>query len=853
MEPEELKSIAPKTATEMQIEKFSSWRVDPVYFETSYYVVPEDAEQKAYALLYQSLQVTGLVAVAQLAMHSRGHVIILRPGGKGLIAHTMFFSSELRADEEYTADTKNGHAEGTRSGQNTHSFARSIVGACSRNSNLAKRRNGKADIPGKQSAADPAVAHLRWRYSVCLMDRRSFVSTLLASTATADLLAQSQNRTVKRVLVMFKCHLDVGFVDTQAAIIRKYFDQYYPRAIALASTMRDSGPDRYVWTTGSWLLYSYLQQASPEQIRRMEQAIIRGDIAWHALPFTWQSELLDRSAMTGCIGFSKALDKRFDRQTTGAKMTDVPGHTRGLIGPLVNSGITFLDIGVNAASTPPDVPPLFVWKDVDGALVTVMYHRTGYGGVVRVPASDLAIAVEVRDDNSGPHTLEEVHKIYSDLRAQYPGADVRAANLTEIANAIQPYRSQLPVFTQEIGDTWIYGVASDPIKLARYRELLRLRAEWVTSGAIIPGDKQDLDFLQKFALAVEHTWGTDTKTWLDFNHYTPAALASMLHNPKYQTVIGSWIEKRKDIEDGVAALSPALRHQAEVRLATLIPAKPDLAGLTQLTPGQILDTKRFRLGFDPITGAITHLENKHSRQNFASQENSLALFTYQTLSKADYDHFLASYITVQTDWAPKDFGKPNIESFGARSQRWNSSSTRIWYGQISGEERVIVELAFDAQSPDAVTAWPASAYLTVNIPDDEAPISLAFSWFEKRANRLPEALWLSFRPIVTESRNWTMSKVERPVSPFDVVSGGNRHMHALTGPLTYRDNKTRLSIQSFDAGVVSLGVMSPISFSNEQPDLTKGFHYSLFNNAWGTNYIQWFGENARFRFRLSLA
>lgn len=88
-----------------------------------------------------------------------------------------------------------------------------------------------------------------------------------------------------------------------------------------------------------------------------------------------------------------------------------------------------------------------------------------------VPASDLASAVEVQDDKSGPHTVEEVQKIYSDLRAQYPGAEIRAANLTDIANAIHPYQSHLPVFTQEIGDTWIYGVARDPTKLARYREL----------------------------------------------------------------------------------------------------------------------------------------------------------------------------------------------------------------------------------------------------------------------------------------------------------------------------------------------------------------------------------------------
>jgi hypothetical protein len=55
-----------------------------------------------------------------------------------------------------------------------------------------------------------------------------------------------------------------------------------------------------------------------------------------------------------------------------------------------------------------------------------------------------------------------------------------------------------------------------------------------------------------------------------------------------------------------------------------------------------------------------------------------------------------------------------------------------------------------------------------------------------------------------------------------------------------------------DAALVSLGVMSPIYFSNDQPDLSEGLHYGLFNNGWGTNYVQWFAEDARFRFRIQL-
>src|SRR5579884_1539708 len=102
------------------------------------------------------------------------------------------------------------------------------------------------------------------------MNRRKFLYRVAGATAVASAMGAAQ---IKRVLVMFKCHLDIGFVDTQAAIIRKYFEQYYPLAINIAAEMRHAGQDRYVWTTGSWLLYEYLEQAAPEQRKRMERAV----------------------------------------------------------------------------------------------------------------------------------------------------------------------------------------------------------------------------------------------------------------------------------------------------------------------------------------------------------------------------------------------------------------------------------------------------------------------------------------------------------------------------------------------------------------------------------------------------
>jgi hypothetical protein len=663
--------------------------------------------------------------------------------------------------------------------------------------------------------------------------------------------AQTASTSVKTVLVMFKCHFDLGFIDTQAAVIRRYFEQYYPNAIQIAQSLSESGKDRYIWTTGSWLLYEYLEQANSEQRRRMEQAIAQGHIAWHALPYSWQTEFLSRSAIRGLIGLSKALDRRFGRVTTGAKMTDVPGHSRGLIGPLAESGVTFLHIGVNPASTVPEVPPLFVWKDSDGNSLVVMYHSQ-YGGVTQVPGSELAVAIEVRNDNSGPHTIEEIHQIYAGLRQQFPAAEVRAANLTEIASAVHRFRGHFPVVTQEIGDTWIYGVPSDPVKVARYREMLRLRERWIAGGRLRIGDHTDLALLRKLGLAAEHTWGTDTKTWLDFDHYTPSELAQMLDRPNYKTVALSWAEKRRNIEDAVASLPVGLREEAVQRLAGLTPVRPKLSGFKDHQPEEPIETAHLRLALDPDTGAVRTLRDQASGREWASADHLLGLFCYQMLSKEDYDQFIAKYIRLKEDWAMKDFGKPNIERHGAQSRTWTAKLRDCQVREDSGGFEVVSRLHIPDEAAEAsgVVAWPEEIYWEILVPKEGRVVHLALSWFGKKANRLPEALWLSFRPVAPEAERWMMEKVERPVSPLDVVRGGNRHMHCLSGAMRYRDARGSLTIETIDAPVVALDKRSPIYFSNEQPDTSQGFHFSLFNNAWGTNYIQWFGEDVRFRFHL---
>jgi hypothetical protein len=209
-------------------------------------------------------------------------------------------------------------------------------------------------------------------------------------------------------------------------------------------------------------------------------------------------------------------------------------------------------------------------------------------------------------------------------------------------------------------------------------------------------------------------------------------------------------------------------------------------------------------------------------------------------------------VVSDEDWAKKDFGKPNIERFGAKSQEWLSTLTDFQLDEDEDGHHLLASLAVnDVEALRSGRAsFPQKMYLELMLPKAEPLLYLSFAWFQKPATRLPEALWLSFHPIVSDPTRWTLEKSGQAVSPSDVVVSGNRHMHALSKGFGYKDESSALFVETLDAPLVTLGIKSPLPFSKRQPDLSAGVHCNLFNNAWGTNYIMWSGEDMRFRFVL---
>jgi DNA end-binding protein Ku len=104
VEPDEIKKIEPKTAKAMEIMEFVRQdEVDPIYFESSYYMAPEEAGRRPFALLSRAMEETNYVGIAKLTMHNREYMVFLRPHKEGMILHTMYYQDEVRVMPEVGA------------------------------------------------------------------------------------------------------------------------------------------------------------------------------------------------------------------------------------------------------------------------------------------------------------------------------------------------------------------------------------------------------------------------------------------------------------------------------------------------------------------------------------------------------------------------------------------------------------------------------------------------------------------------------------------------------------------------------------------------------------------------------
>ncbi|UYN98598.1 MAG: DUF5054 domain-containing protein [Devosia sp.] len=637
--------------------------------------------------------------------------------------------------------------------------------------------------------------------------------------------------TQKTIHLVFKTHLDIGFTDHAANVVRQYHDQFIPQAISTGEHFyaENAQTPAFIWTTGAWLIWDHLNTQPAEKVRRLEQAIARGLIAWHGLPYTTHSELMSASLFRAGLSYSAELDRRFGKTTIAAKMTDVPGHTLGMVPLMAEAGLKFLHLGVNTASPVPDVPPIFRWQAPGGAEIVVMYQAS-YGATDFPAGDDIGLSFAHTNDNIGPQSVGQTVEALRHLHRAYPGAAIKASTLDAFGAQMWARRESFPVVTEEIGDSWIHGTATDPKKLAQYRALVRLQDGWAATPT-----PERLAFARDLAMVAEHTWGVDIKTYLrdekawdrmDFD-------AARRNDYRFAYAEQSWAEQRAYLARAMDNLAGPDRVDADSALAALdthmtpVPATP--------STGTQIGADGWSVDLDPITGDILRLTAPDAR---AVQGQDTALFAYRHESydwQALQKH-LDSYLQHRDEWAILDHDKPGLDT--AKTAR-----TASFAPQHLG---VAENKAWSRMPADASAALGAPAGVSYALRAlDARRLEVTLTLQNKAANRMPEAGFLSFTPAATGP--WDLCKMGLWHDSGAVVRRGGGQLQAIEGA-----RMGSLRIEPLDTMLVSPEGAPFMPFQPERPDFSAGLRFNLYNNKWGTNFPMWWEGNAAFRFVVEL-
>lgn len=212
---------------------------------------------------------------------------------------------------------------------------------------------------------------------------------------------------------------------------------------------------------------------------------------------------------------------------------------------------------------------------------------------------------------------------------------------------------------------------------------------------------------------------------------------------------------------------------------------------------------------------------------------------YQVFCQTDYDYFKKQYITNNYSWALEDFGKFGYDK--AISERINAkpSVESLRYDSCS----LLCELRFKGSANELYGAPERVALLWRFLPDE---IHLDARWFNKPASRVGEAVWLGIHPAGDVA---AVRKISEWIDPADVAVKGNRRLHAVDYGVRFIGG---CEIETLDSALVNIGAPDVLSFSTDTPPLDEGVFFNLQNNIFGTNFVMWYDEDARFRFIVRL-
>lgn len=679
---------------------------------------------------------------------------------------------------------------------------------------------------------------------------------------------------MKKVYVVSKTHLDLGFTDYAKNVYNQYINHYIPNSIDVAKKLNAGGKKRFVWTTGSWLIKEALHAESTRQL--VIDALKCGDIAAHAMPFTTHTELLDYDTLDYGLSIINEIDAITGRKTVSAKMTDVPGHTIGLVPALHKHGIKLLHIGVNGASALVNVPPCFLWKCGDSEVIVI--YSGDYGGAYKNEYIDDILYFNHTLDNRGAGSWETEKARFKNIEKEFADYEVVGACLDEIALKLWDVKDKLPVVTDELGDTWIHGIATDPYKTGALRELISLKNNWLADGSLVKDSKEYIDFADNILCIAEHTWGMDMKKFFadyenylrkDFDKARKKDTVVMRHllrdfpqnlitftsrifgsnkRGSYSVIERSWQEQREYVNKAISALSDGHKVEARNAVERLLPN-----GLPAYSVKTQLETNKEYYFADNVIvinelGGIKKLVLNSVDCIYVNDKSPVEYVSY---GKEDYDYWLAHYtrnLKGTRHWALGDFARPLIQYADGKFKTGNFIYKMTDGGINQTEQELVISVKFNIEDY-CYTDLGSPKNLLIEYRLSKEKLFVKVFWTDKPSSRLTESI--NFR-LFPQGDHIEFSKINTMVNPYLIAENGNRKLSCVEKTKLKIGDK-ELEIVNKHSPLVGLGEVNILRFDNQYGNLFKdGLSYILHNNVWGTNFPLWYNDNAYFEFIIKI-
>lgn len=673
---------------------------------------------------------------------------------------------------------------------------------------------------------------------------------------------------IKHVHVVNSCHLDLGFGNFIEDIINMYFDQHIPLAVEHGQKLREGVPEytdnKLNFMFSSWVLDMYfdcppglgVHCPNWEDRQKVRTAIEKGDITWHAFPFDAQFEIMAPALIKAGLQLTRTLDNEFNqRPKATVAQRDVPGMTRAVLPLLHEQGVSAISIGVNEASSPPDLPPCFLWKDpASGVSMPMLFTWPGYGALplknqqlCLIEGFEHTLVYNFMFDNAGPMPNADGYgRVWQELSKAFPNAGIYASTFDNFTQHLKEFQHKLPVVDKEIGDSWIYGVPSDPQKVSRMRVINRVYEDVDRKEGIVAALARDpvLRNATRFALKLgEHTWGKDVKKYLlDNDNWKNVqfmeARSSAEHAAEYETLESSWWEQRHwgitVAVDTLKAAGHPLVQTIQQGFAELQPAAPSIGGHELGKAGEVVQCGSTEIAFDE-TGSISHLvENGFV---WADSGHKLLQMKYRSYSAFDLQNFFSEYTKINADWVNHDYGKPGLP-LDVEGKVLTPVLNSLYFRRDVDFCSFVLHTSFAPEGSEKFgtvsTAWVALGI-------GNSGIDVTIGLFNKSATRLPESMFVQFLPANSYGQ-WYVNKLGSWVPASEVIDGGAKHLHGnMEDGFRLDAGDRQMVVSSLDAAVVNFGELtaypSPV---HSDPDTENfGGSFLLWDNLWGTNYVMW--------------